>query len=93
MANRAWANRPLTTTVIALALLNVFTLGAGAAVAALMPGQLGRWDVPRVSGRPLQVAGQVLSGAAVTAPLPTRGGLAAALSQVMSSASVPSTNP
>ncbi|HEY2127714.1 MAG TPA: D-alanyl-D-alanine carboxypeptidase/D-alanyl-D-alanine-endopeptidase [Streptosporangiaceae bacterium] len=86
MANRAWANRPLATTVITLALLNVFTLGAGAAVSALMPGQLGRWDVPRVSGRPLQVAGQVLSGAAVTAPLPTRGGLAAALSQVMSSA-------
>jgi serine-type D-Ala-D-Ala carboxypeptidase/endopeptidase (penicillin-binding protein 4) len=88
VANRACPNRPLATVVIALALLNVFTLGAGAAVAALMPGQLARWDVPWVAGRPLQAAGQVLHGPAATAPLPTRTGLAAALSQVMSSATL-----
>ncbi len=52
MANRAWPNRPLATMVIALAMLSVFTLGAGAAVAALMPAQLARWNVPRVAGRP-----------------------------------------
>ncbi len=52
MANRAWPKRPLATLVIALALLNAFTLGAGAAVASLMPAQLARWNVPRVAGRP-----------------------------------------
>ncbi len=86
MANRAWPNRPLATTVIALGMLSVFTLGAGAAVAALMPAQLARWNVPRVADRPLSPAGQVLPGAAATAPLPTRGGLAAALSPLMSPA-------
>ncbi len=88
MANRAWPNRRLATLVIALALLNVFTLGAGAAVASLMPAQLARWDVPRVADRGLQSAGQVLPGATATAPLPTTGGLATALGRVMSSATL-----
>jgi serine-type D-Ala-D-Ala carboxypeptidase/endopeptidase (penicillin-binding protein 4) len=85
VANRARPNRPLATMVITLAMINVFTLGAGGAVAALMPAQLARWDVPRVAGRPLSVAGQVLPAAAATAPLPTSGGLATALRRVMSS--------
>jgi serine-type D-Ala-D-Ala carboxypeptidase/endopeptidase (penicillin-binding protein 4) len=85
VANRAWPKRPLATMVIALALLNVFTLGAGAAVASLMPAQLARWNVPQVADRPLQAPGPVLPGAAAAGPLPTRRGLAAALSRVMSS--------
>jgi serine-type D-Ala-D-Ala carboxypeptidase/endopeptidase (penicillin-binding protein 4) len=85
VANRAWLKRPLATTVITLAMINAFTLGAGGAVAALMPAQLARWDVPRVAGRPLSVAGQVLPAAAASAPLPTSGGLATALRRVMSS--------
>jgi D-alanyl-D-alanine carboxypeptidase/D-alanyl-D-alanine-endopeptidase (penicillin-binding protein 4) len=86
VANRAWPTRPLATVVIALALLNVFTLGAGAAVASLMPAQLAKWNVARVAGRPLSAAGPVLPGVTATAPLPTSRGLAAALSGVMSSA-------
>ncbi|HEY9242685.1 MAG TPA: hypothetical protein VIP48_11915, partial [Streptosporangiaceae bacterium] len=70
MANRAWPKRPLATLVIALALLNAFTLGAGAAVASLMPAQLARWNVPRVAGRPLFAAGQVLPAGPAAAPLP-----------------------
>src|SRR5512142_3236425 len=67
-------------------MLNVFTLGAGATVAALMPAQLARWNVPRVADRPLSPAGQVLRSAAATAPLPTNRGLDAALSPLISSA-------
>lgn len=85
MANRAWPKRPLATLVIALALLNAFTLGAGAAVASLMPAQLARWNVPRVAGRPLFAAGQVLPAGPAAAPLPTGRGLATALSGVVSS--------
>jgi D-alanyl-D-alanine carboxypeptidase len=88
VANRAWPKRPLATMVIALALLNVFTLGAGAAVASLMPAQLAKWDVARVAARPLSAAGPVLPGVTATAPLPTSRGLAAALSGVMSSAAL-----
>ena len=88
MANRAWPKRPLTTMVVALALLNVFTLGAGAAVASLMPAQLDRWNVPRVADRPLSAAAPVLPGVTATAPLPSSGGLASALSAVMSSATL-----
>src|ERR1700751_348921 len=74
--------------VIALALLNVFTLGAGAAVAGLMPAQLAKWNVPRVAVRPLSAAGQVLPGVTAAAPVPTSRGLATALSGLMSSASL-----
>jgi D-alanyl-D-alanine carboxypeptidase/D-alanyl-D-alanine-endopeptidase (penicillin-binding protein 4) len=71
--------------VIALAMISVFTLGAGAAVAALMPAQLARWNIARVATRPAASASQVLAGARSSAPVPTSRGLAAALSGVLGS--------
>jgi len=88
VANRAWPKRPLATMVITLALISVFTLGAGAAVAVLMPRQLARWDVARVAVRPLSRVSPVLPGVTATTPLPTGGGLAAALSHAISSATL-----
>jgi len=79
------ANRLRVTTVITLAMINVFTLGAGAAVATLMPARLALWNIPRVADRPPAVADQVLAGAAASGPLPTSGGLSAALSGILSS--------
>ena len=43
------ANRVRLTVVTALALLNVFALGAGVAVAAMLPSRLALWQVPRVA--------------------------------------------
>lgn len=87
MANRV---RPsgLRATVITLAMINVFTLGAGAAVASLLPARLALWKIPRVATKPVAPAGQVLPGASPSAPLPTSGGLAAALAPLVSSAAL-----
>jgi D-alanyl-D-alanine carboxypeptidase/D-alanyl-D-alanine-endopeptidase (penicillin-binding protein 4) len=79
------ANRLRATMVITLAMISVFTLGAGAAVAALMPARLALWNIPRVAARPAAAAHQVLGGARPTAPVPTSRGLAAALSGVLGS--------
>lgn len=82
------ANRLRITVVITLAMLNVFTLGAAAAVAGLLPARLARWDLPRVAAAPLTAPGRVLSGALPTGPLPTSGGLAAALTPMLASAAL-----
>jgi D-alanyl-D-alanine carboxypeptidase/D-alanyl-D-alanine-endopeptidase (penicillin-binding protein 4) len=82
------ANRLRVTTVITLAMINVFTLGAGAAVAVLLPARLALWNIPRVAEHRLTAAGQVLAGADASGPLPTSGGLSAALSGILSSAAL-----
>ena len=71
--------------VIALAMISLFTLGAGAAVAALMPAQLARWDTARVASRPPAAASRVLAGGRSSAPAPSRQGVSAALSGVLGS--------
>ena len=43
------ANRVRLTVLAALAMLSVFTLGAGVAVAALLPARLALWQIPRVA--------------------------------------------
>ena len=78
-------NRLRATMVIALAMISVFTLGAGVAVAALMPGRLALWNIPRVAARPAAAASRVLAGARSSAPVPTSRGLSAALSGVLGS--------
>ena len=78
-------NRLRATMVIALAMISVFTLGAGVAVAALMPGQLALWNIPRVAARPAAAASRALAGARSSAPVPTSRGLSAALSGVLGS--------
>ena len=100
MANRALPsqarpNRPVpgqpqphrlrATLVITLAMMSVFTLAAGVAVATLMPARLALWNIPRVAARPAAAASQVLPGARSSAPLPTSHGLSAALSGILGS--------
>ena len=63
----------------------MFTLGAGVAVAVLMPARLALWNVARVAARPAAGAGQVLAGVRSSAPAPTSRGLSAALSGVLGS--------
>jgi D-alanyl-D-alanine carboxypeptidase/D-alanyl-D-alanine-endopeptidase (penicillin-binding protein 4) len=77
------ANRLRASALISLAMLNVCALGAGVAVAALLPGQLARWDIPRVAAAPVATPGQVLPPARSSAPLPTSGGLSAALAPIL----------
>src|SRR5215467_11930220 len=64
-------------------MLNVFTLGAGVAVAGLLPARLALWQVPRVARARLQAPGQVLAPAGPGAPLPSRRRLAAALAPLL----------
>ena len=79
------ANRLRAIMVISLAMISVFTLGAGVAVAALMPGQLKLWNIARVAARPAAAARQALADAGSSAPVPTSRGLSAALSGVLGS--------
>jgi D-alanyl-D-alanine carboxypeptidase/D-alanyl-D-alanine-endopeptidase (penicillin-binding protein 4) len=76
-------NRSAVTALVALAMLNVFTLGAGAAVAGLLPDRLALWQVPRVAGAEVAAPGTVLSPAGSHRPLPSRKRLAALLAPLI----------
>jgi D-alanyl-D-alanine carboxypeptidase/D-alanyl-D-alanine-endopeptidase (penicillin-binding protein 4) len=69
-------------------MLNAFALGAGVVVAVLMPAQLARWQIPKVTAAPLALPRRVLPPAGSQGPAPTRGGLSAALGPLVSSASL-----
>ncbi|MGA3152181.1 MAG: D-alanyl-D-alanine carboxypeptidase/D-alanyl-D-alanine-endopeptidase [Streptosporangiaceae bacterium] len=80
--------------VASLALLCVFTIGAGVTVARVLPQSLARWDVPRVAPRPLVSAPAVLapsggaaegSAAPATGAAATPAGVATALGPVLRS--------
>src|SRR6516225_1233592 len=64
-------------------MLNVFTLGAGVAVAGLLPDRLALWQVPRVSRAEVESPGSVLSPAGAHGPLPSRKRLAAVLAPLV----------
>jgi D-alanyl-D-alanine carboxypeptidase/D-alanyl-D-alanine-endopeptidase (penicillin-binding protein 4) len=72
-------NRSTVTALAALAMLNVFTLGAGVAVAGLLPDRLALWQVPRVTRAEVETPGAVLSPAGSHGPPPSRKRLAALL--------------
>ncbi|HZC39755.1 MAG TPA: D-alanyl-D-alanine carboxypeptidase/D-alanyl-D-alanine-endopeptidase [Streptosporangiaceae bacterium] len=76
------ANRLRVTIIAALALLNVVTLGAGAAVANLLPARLALWQVARVAQAPLARQQPALAPAAPHAAPPDGRGLAAALGKL-----------
>src|SRR5262245_23895080 len=77
-------NRSAVTALAALALLNVFTLGAGVAVAGLLPDRLALWQVPRVASADIEAPGTVLSPAGSHhGPLPSRKRLAAVLAPLI----------
>src|SRR5215813_14938651 len=76
-------NRSAVTALAALAMLNVFTLGAGVAVAGLLPDRLALWQVPRVASAGIKAPGPVLSPADSHGPLPSRRRLAARLAPLL----------
>ena len=51
------ANRLRITALVSLAMVNVCALGAGVAVARLLPGRLALWNIPRVAAAPLVAGG------------------------------------
>jgi serine-type D-Ala-D-Ala carboxypeptidase/endopeptidase (penicillin-binding protein 4) len=78
---------PARRTAIAIALLCVFTIGAGIAVARLLPQRLAQWKQPYVATGNLAGPGQVLSaapGAASSPPGITMSGLTRALQPIVS---------
>src|SRR5215831_5438557 len=64
-------------------MLNVFTLGAGVAVAGLLPDRLALWQVPRVTRADVAPPGTVLFPAGSHGPLPSRKRLAARLAPLI----------
>src|ERR1700722_10719556 len=77
-------------TALTLAVLCIFTIGAGAAVAELLPARLALFQLPQVSGPHRAVLAGTLSDAGgsaggKTATSPAPGALAAALSPLLSS--------
>src|SRR5215471_11218694 len=76
-------NRAGVTALVTLAMLNVFTLGAGVAVADLLPARLALWQVPRVARAGLQAPGPVLAPASARGQVPGRRRLAAVLGPLL----------
>jgi serine-type D-Ala-D-Ala carboxypeptidase/endopeptidase (penicillin-binding protein 4) len=79
-------HRTRTTAVFTLALLNVFTLGAGAVVAHMLPPRLAALRIPVAVNRPLISAVPVLapvSAALPSAGLPTRAALGVMLGKAL----------
>jgi len=86
--------------LLSLALLTVFTLAAGVAVAKMLPPRLAQWRLPTVASSGLAQAGPVLNPLADPAPgttphsgvsgeqLATAAGMTAALGQTLSSATL-----
>ena len=75
------ASRLRRVALLTLALLAVFTVAAGVAVAHLLPARLARWQIPRVAAHPLASPRPVLSAAGEPAgKTVTPGGLTAQLS-------------
>ena len=79
--------RTRIAAVLTLAVINVFTLAAGIAVARMLPPRLAALKVPTVAAGPLTVADPVLgSGGTGTqdSPMPTTSGLLTALAGPLS---------
>jgi hypothetical protein len=75
------ASRLRRVALLTLALLTVFTMAAGVAVAHLLPARLARWQIPRVAAHPLASPEPVLSAAGEPpGKTVTPGGLTAQLS-------------
>ena len=75
-------SRPRVVALVTLAVLNVFTVAAGVTLADLLHARLAQ---PRVVVRPVVRGSIVLRPDSGAGPLPVRGGLATALSPLLSS--------
>ena len=78
-------NRAGVTALATLAMLNVFTLGAGVAVARMLPARLALWQIPRVARVHVAAPGSVLVPAGAQGPAPNRRRLAAKLGPLAAS--------
>jgi serine-type D-Ala-D-Ala carboxypeptidase/endopeptidase (penicillin-binding protein 4) len=80
--------RTRIAALVTLALINVFTIAAGLAVVHLLPPRLAALRVPSVAPVPPVGAGTVLADGTEAGPLPTSGGLRAALAGPLSAAAL-----
>jgi serine-type D-Ala-D-Ala carboxypeptidase/endopeptidase (penicillin-binding protein 4) len=76
--------RTRTAALLTLAMINVFTLAAGIAVARMLPPRLAALKVPTVAAGSLAGAGPVLGKGTQAGPLPTASGLHTALAGPLS---------
>ena len=74
--------------VVTLAMINVFTLAAGIAVARMLPPRLAALRVPSVAAGGVTGPGAVLAPGAPDGSLPTAGGLRSALAGPLSAAAL-----
>jgi serine-type D-Ala-D-Ala carboxypeptidase/endopeptidase (penicillin-binding protein 4) len=82
------ARRTRLAAVVALAMINVFTLAAAITVARMLPPRLAALKVPAVAAEPVTSAGQVLAPGAGTGTLPTSSGLQSALAGPLSASAL-----
>ena len=82
------ARRTRIAAVLTLAMINVFTLGAGITVARMLPPRLAALRVPTVAAGPVRGAGTVLAPATAVGSLPTASGLRSALAGPLSAAAL-----
>lgn len=76
--------RTKRAALLTLAMINVFTLAAGLAVARMLPPRLAALKVPTVADRPVARPDPVLGTGSDNAPLPTASGLHTALAGPLS---------
>ena len=74
--------------IAALALLNVLTIGAGGALARLLPGRLALWKIPVVASRAAVRPDALLAGTGADGQRPARAALSASLSGLLSAAAL-----
>jgi D-alanyl-D-alanine carboxypeptidase/D-alanyl-D-alanine-endopeptidase (penicillin-binding protein 4) len=80
--------RTRIAALLTLAVINVFTLAAGIAVARMLPPRLAALKVPTVAAGPLAGADPVLGTGTWDGPLPTASGLHTALAGPLSAAAL-----
>jgi serine-type D-Ala-D-Ala carboxypeptidase/endopeptidase (penicillin-binding protein 4) len=82
------ARRTRIAALLTLAMINVFTLTAGIAVARMLPPRLAALHVPAVAAAPVAGGGAVLGTGTQDGPLPTASGLREALAGPLSAAAL-----
>ena len=80
--------RTRRAALLTLAMINVFTLAAGLAVARMLPSRLAALRVPTVAADPVAHPGAVLGTGTQAGPLPTASGLRQALAGPLSAAAL-----
>jgi D-alanyl-D-alanine carboxypeptidase/D-alanyl-D-alanine-endopeptidase (penicillin-binding protein 4) len=82
------ARRTRKAALLALAMINVFTLAAGIVVSRMLPPRLAAVRVPSVAASPVVGPGTVLAAGTERGPLPTTSGLRSALAGPLSAAAL-----